>query len=245
MHRSRAALSGLRVLVGVKRVVDYAVKVRVNSAKTGIELANVKMSMNPFDEIATEEAVRMKDAGIASEIIAVSIGPKQATDQIRSALAMGADKGVHIETDVRIDQDLQPLAVSRLLAFVAKKYNADVVLLGKQAIDDDSGQTGQLVAAELGWGSGTQCSKIGLEKGSKTATVVREIDGGLQTLSVPLPAVFTTDLRLNQPRYASLPNIMKAKKKPIEAIKLADTQVDITPRLKQSPSRSPDPGKRA
>jgi len=226
--------SGLRVLVGVKRVVDYAVKVRLNAAKSGVELAGVKMSLNPFDEIATEEAVKLKDAGVASEVIACTIGPKQAVDQLRTALAMGADKGVHIETPegVRIDQELQPLAVSRLLSFVAKKYNVDVVLLGKQAIDDDAGQTGQLLSAELGWGSGTFCSKIGLEKGGKDATVTREVDGGLQTVKVPLPAVFTTDLRLNTPRYATLPNIMKAKKKPVDSIKLADTQVDIAPRLK-------------
>jgi len=226
--------SGLRVLVGVKRVVDYAVKVRLNAAKTGVELGGVKMSLNPFDEIATEEAVKLKDAGVASEIIACTIGPKQAVEQLRTALAMGADKGVHIEVPegVRIDQDLQPLAVSRLLSFVAKKYNVDVVLLGKQAIDDDAGQTGQLVSAELGWGSGTFCSKIALEKGAKDAVVTREVDGGLQTVKVPLPAVFTTDLRLNTPRYATLPNIMKAKKKPVENIPLADTKVDIAPRLK-------------
>jgi electron transfer flavoprotein beta subunit len=231
-----SAASGLRVLVGVKRVVDYAVKVRVNSAKSGIELGGVKMSLNPFDEIATEEAVKLRDAGVATEVIACTIGPKQAVDQLRTALAMGADKGVHIDTgDVRIDQDLQPLAVSRLLSFVAKKYNVDVVLLGKQAIDDDAGQTGQLLSAELGWGSGTFCSKISLEKGAekaKEATVTREVDGGLQTIRVPLPAVFTTDLRLNTPRYATLPNIMKAKKKPVETLALKDTGVDIAPRLK-------------
>jgi electron transfer flavoprotein beta subunit len=174
----------------------------------------------------------MKDAGIASEVIAVTIGPKQSADQLRTALAMGADKGVHIETDVRIDQDLQPLAVSKLLAFVAKKYNVDLVIVGKQAIDDDSGQTGQLLSAQLGWGSGTFASKMVFEKGSKTVGVTREVDGGLQHVTVNLPAVFTTDLRLNTPRYATLPNIMKAKKKPIEAIKLEETKVDITPRLK-------------
>lgn len=165
-------------------------------------------------------------------MIAVTVGPKQAADQLRTALAMGADKGVHIETDVRIDQDLQPLAVSKLLAFVAKKYNVDLVILGKQSIDDDAGQTGQLLSAQLGWSSGTFASKMVLEKGSKSVAVTREIDGGLQNLKVNLPAVFTTDLRLNTPRYATLPNIMKAKKKPIESIAIADTKVDITPRLK-------------
>ena len=174
----------------------------------------------------------MKDSGVASEVIAVTIGPKQAADQLRTALAMGADKGVHIETDVRIDQDLQPLAVSRLLAFVAKKYNVDAIIVGKQSIDDDAGQTGQMLSAELGWASGTFASKIVVDASKKSAAVTREIDGGLQQLTVPLPAVFTTDLRLNTPRYATLPNIMKAKKKPIESIAIKDTNVDITPRLK-------------
>jgi len=219
-------------MVGVKRVVDYAVKVRVNAAKTAVEQQGVKMSMNPFDEIAIEEAVRMKEKGKASEVIAVSIGPKASQDQLRTALAIGADKAVHIQTDARTDQDLQPLAVSRLLKFVASKYNVDLVLLGKQAIDDDAGQTGPLLSAELGWSEATCASRIELDPASKSATVTREIDGGLQTVKLSLPAVITADLRLNQPRYASLPNIMKAKKKPLDSLTIEETKVDITPRVK-------------
>ena len=215
----------MKVLVAVKRVVDYNVKVRVKSDKTGVELAGVKFSMNPFDEIAVEEAVRLKEAGKAEEIIAVSIGPSNAQETIRTALAMGADRGVLVETD----EEVQPLSVAKALKALVEKENPDVVILGKQAIDDDSNQTGQMLAALLGWAQGTFVSEVNLDDG---ATITREIDGGLETLKLNLPVVLTTDLRLNEPRYASLPNIMKAKKKPIETVSPADLGVDTQPRLK-------------
>jgi len=216
----------MKVLVAVKRVVDYNVKIRVKSDQTGVETANVKMSMNPFDEIAVEEAVRLKEAGTAEEVIAVSLGAQQCQETIRTALAMGADRGVLVQSD----DELQPLAVAKLLKAVCEKENPDLVIVGKQAIDDDSNQTGQMLAALLGWAQGTFASKIDLDGG--TAKVTREVDGGLETVDLKMPVVVTTDLRLNEPRYASLPNIMKAKKKPIDTFTPADLGVDITPRLK-------------
>jgi len=217
----------MKVLVAVKRVVDYNVKIRVKSDETGVELSNVKMSMNPFDEIAVEEGVRLKEAGTADELVAVSIGPKQSQETIRTALAMGADRGILVQTD----ETVEPLAVAKILKEVIAKESPDLVLLGKQAIDDDSNQTGQMLAALLGWSQGTFASEVKLADGS--AEVTREVDGGLETLNVKLPAVVTTDLRLNTPRYASLPNIMKAKKKPIDETSPGDLGVDIAPRLKQ------------
>jgi electron transfer flavoprotein beta subunit len=216
----------MKVLVSVKRVVDYNVKIRVKADRTGVELANVKMSMNPFDEIAVEEAVRLKEAGRVTEIVAVSMGVTQCQETIRTALAIGADRGILVETT----DDLQPLAVAKLLKALVEKENPDLVILGKQAIDDDSNQTGQMLAALLGWPQGTFASKLALDGGE--ALVTREVDGGLETVALRLPAVVTTDLRLNTPRYASLPNIMKAKKKPIETLKPADLAVDTAPRLK-------------
>ena len=215
----------MKVLVAVKRVVDYNVKVRVKADQTGVELANVKMSMNPFDEIAVEEAVRMKEAGKATEIIAVSMGPQAAQETIRTALAMGADRGILVQTDA----ELQPLAVAKLLTAIVAKETPDLVILGKQAIDDDSNQTGQMLAALLGWAQGTFASKVVLEPG--TCTVTREVDGGLETVSLKTPCIVTTDLRLNEPRYASLPNIMKAKKKPIDVLAPDALGVDVAPRL--------------
>ncbi len=215
----------MKVLVPVKRVIDYNVKVRVKSDQSGVDLANVKMSMNPFDEIAVEEAIRLKEAGTATEIIAVSIGPEKAQDQIRQALAMGADRGILIKTD----QDIEPLAVAKLLKKVVEEESPELVILGKQAIDDDSNQTGQMLAALLGWAQGTFASKV--EKTDSGLNVTREIDGGLQTVALNLPAIVTTDLRLNEPRYASLPNIMKAKKKPLDVKEIGDYGVDIAPRL--------------
>lgn len=220
---------GLRAFVAVKRVVDYAVKIRIAADKKAVDIANVKMSMNPFCEIAVEEAVRLKERKVVGEITAVSIGPKATQETLRAALAMGADKAIHIETDMRTDQELQPLAVAKLLAWVSKQHSPDLWLVGKQAIDDDSNQTGQMLAGLLDWPQATFASKI--EVADKSAKVTREIDGGLQTISVPLPAVFTADLRLNEPRYATLPNIMKAKKKPIETVAAASTGVDLAPRL--------------
>src|SRR5580693_5978853 len=199
----------MKILVPVKRVVDYNVKVRVKADGSGVETAGVKMSMNPFDEIGVEEAVRLKEAGVATEIVAVSMGPQGCQETIRTALAMGADRGIHVLSDA----ELQPLAVAKLLKAIAAKEQPQLVILGKQAIDDDSNQTGQMVAALLGWPQATFASKLKLEGGK--ALVTREIDGGLETIELTLPAVLTTDLRLNEPRYASLPNIMKAKKKPI------------------------------
>lgn len=215
----------MKLLVAVKRVVDYNVKVRVKSDKTGVETAGVKMSMNPFDEIAVEEAVRLKEKGVASEIIAVSIGVTQAQETIRTALAMGADRGILVETDVAVE----PLAVAKILKEVALKEGVDAVILGKQAIDDDMNATGQMLAALLGWPQGTFASKVEIADGA--ATVTREVDGGLETVKLSLPAIITADLRLNEPRYASLPNIMKARKKEIATLKPADLNVDVTPRL--------------
>ncbi|WP_198371062.1 electron transfer flavoprotein subunit beta/FixA family protein [Roseomonas rosulenta] len=215
----------MKVLVPVKRVVDYNVKVRVKADGTGVETANVKMSMNPFDEIAVEEAVRLKEKGVASEIVAISAGPAAAQEQIRTALAMGADRGILVEHD----GVLEPLAVAKILKAIVAKEDPALVILGKQAIDDDMNATGQMLAALLGWGQGTFASKI--EKDGETLKVTREVDGGLETVALKLPAIVTTDLRLNEPRYASLPNIMKARKKPIETVKPADLGVDVTPRL--------------
>ena len=215
----------MKVLVAVKRTIDPNVKVRVKSDQTGVETANVKMAMNPFCEIAVEEAIRMKEAGSADEVIAVSAGPEKAQETLRTALAMGADRAVHIVTEA----DLQPLAVARLLKVIADEEQPGLVILGKQAIDDDSNQTGQMLAALLGWPQATFASEIVFKDG--TADVTREIDGGLETLNVNLPAVVTTDLRLNEPRYASLPNIMKAKKKPIDKREAEALGVDVSPRL--------------
>ena len=215
----------MKVLVAVKRVVDYNVKVRVKADKTGVELANVKMSMNPFDEIAVEEAVRLKEAGKATEIVVVSIGPAGAQETIRTALAMGADRGILVQTDAEI----QPLAVAKLLKALVAKENPNIVVLGKQAIDDDANQTSQMLAALLGWPQGTFASKVVLE--SDKVVVTREVDGGLETINLKLPAIVTTDLRLNEPRYASLPNIMKAKKKTIDTVTPDALGVDIAPRL--------------
>lgn len=216
----------MKVLVPVKRVVDFNVKVRVKSDGSGVDLANVKMSMNPFDEIAVEEALRLKEAGKATEIICVSIGPAQAAETIRTGLAMGADRGIH----VKIDTPVEPLAVAKILKKIVDEEKPDIVILGKQAIDDDCNQTGQMLAALLGWPQGTFASKLVIEGNS--ASVTREIDGGLQTVKLNLPAVITTDLRLNEPRYASLPNIMKAKKKPIGEKTAEELGVDASPRLK-------------
>ncbi len=216
----------MKVLVPVKRVIDYNVKVRVKADQTGVDLANVKMSMNPFDEISVEEAIRLKEKGKATEIIAVSIGPQTAQETIRTALAMGADRGIL----VKVDGDVEPLAVAKILKGICAAEQPGLVILGKQAIDDDSSQTGQMLAALLGWPQATFAHK--LELGDGKAVVEREIDGGLQTVEIKLPAIITTDLRLNEPRYASLPNIMKAKKKPIDEKTPADYGVDPTPRLK-------------
>jgi electron transfer flavoprotein beta subunit len=215
----------MKVLVPVKRVVDFNVKIRVRTDGTGVELANVKMSMNPFDEIAVEEAIRLKEAGKVTEIIAVSIGPQQASETIRSALAMGADRGVL----VRADGIVEPLAVAKILKGIADAERPGLIILGKQAIDDDCNQTGQMLAALLNWPQGTFASKVVIE--GESVDVTREVDGGLQTVRLKLPAIVTTDLRLNEPRYASLPNIMKAKKKPIADKTPADYGVDATPRL--------------
>jgi len=216
----------MKVLVPVKRVVDFNVKVRVKSDGSGVETANVKMSMNPFDEIAVEEAVRLKEAGAASEIIAISIGTVQCQETLRTALAIGADRAILVETAV----ETQPLAVAKILKAIVDKEQPGLVILGKQAIDDDSNQTGQMLAALLGWPQATFASKVVMGDGS--AQVTREVDGGLETLSVKLPAVVTTDLRLNEPRYVTLPNIMKAKKKPLDTVKPEAIGVDPAPRLK-------------
>lgn len=215
----------MKVLVAVKRVVDYNVKIRVKADETGVELANVKQSMNPFDEIAVEEAVRIKEAGKAEEILVVSMGQKQCQETIRNALALGADRGILVESD----DELQPLAVAKLLKAVIDKEQPELVILGKQAIDDDSNQVGQMLAALLGWPQGTFASKVDL--GSADLAVTREVDGGLETVKLQLPAVVSTDLRLNEPRYAKLPNIMKAKKKPLDIIPVAELGVDTAPRL--------------
>ena len=215
----------MKILVPVKRVVDYNVKVRVKADGTGVDLANVKMSINPFDEIAIEEAVRLKEAGIATEVIAVSCGVAACQETLRTAMAIGADRAILVESDA----DLQPLAVAKLIKAVADKEQPQVVIFGKQAIDDDSNQTGQMFAALMGWSQATFASKVVIADGK--ATVPREIDGGSETLELKMPVVVTTDLRLNEPRYATLPNIMKAKKKPLDTFKPADLGVDVTPRL--------------
>jgi electron transfer flavoprotein beta subunit len=215
----------MKILVPVKRVVDYNVKVRVKADGTGVETAGVKMSMNPFDEIAVEEAVRLKEKGGATEIIAVSMGVAQCSETIRTALAMGADRGILVETDV----ELQPLAVAKMLKALVDTEQPTLVIMGKQAIDDDMNATGQMLAALLGWPQGTFASKVAID--GDTATVTREVDGGLETVALKLPAIVTSDLRLNEPRYASLPNIMKARKKPIATVKPADLGVDPAPRL--------------
>ncbi len=216
----------MKIIVPVKRVVDYNVKIRVKADGSGVDLANVKMSMNPFDEISIEEAIRLKEAGTATEIIAVSVGPQQAQETIRTALAMGADRGILVKTDDLVE----PLAVAKILKGIVEAEGATLVICGKQAIDDDNNQTGQMLAALLGWSQGTFASKV-LPEGDKIA-VTREVDGGLQTVELKMPAVVTTDLRLNQPRYASLPNIMKAKKKPLDEKTPADYGVSTAPRLK-------------
>lgn len=218
----------MKILVPVKRVIDYNVKPRVKSDGSGVDLANVKMSMNPFDEISIEEAIRLKEAGKAEEIIAVSVGPAKAQETLRTALAMGADRAILIQTD----DEVEPLAVAKLLKAVVEQEEPGLVILGKQAIDDDSNQTGQMLAALLGWGQGTFANTIDVGEGS--VEVKREIDGGLQTVKLNLPAIITTDLRLNEPRYASLPNIMKAKSKPMDQKTPADYGVDIAPRLTTS-----------
>ena len=219
----------MKLLVPVKRVIDYNVKPRVRPDGTGVDLANVKMSMNPFDEIAVEEAIRLKEKGIATEIVVVSIGVKQAQETLRTALAMGADRAILIEAASDVHQDIEPLAVAKLLAAVVKDEAPGLVLAGKQAIDNDMNATGQMLSALLGWSQGTFCSEIAIADGA--ATITREVDGGLQVIKVSLPAVLTVDLRLNEPRYASLPNIMKAKSKPLAAKTAADYGVDVTPRL--------------
>ncbi|HEY3777238.1 MAG TPA: electron transfer flavoprotein subunit beta/FixA family protein [Rhizomicrobium sp.] len=216
----------MKILVPVKRVIDFNVKVRVKADQTGVDLANVKMAMNPFDEIAVEEALRLREKGKAAEVVAVSIGPQQAQETIRTALAMGADRGILVRTEGTVE----PLAVAKILKALCDAEKPGLVILGKQAIDDDSNQTGQMLAALLGWPQATFAHK--LELGEESARVEREIDGGLQTVEVKLPAIVTTDLRLNEPRYASLPNIMKAKKKPIEEKSASDLGVDTAPRLK-------------
>ena len=215
----------MKILVAVKRVIDYNVKIRVRPDRTGVETANVKMSMNPFDEIAVEEGVRLRENGGAEELIAISVGPKQAQETIRTALAMGADRGIHVATD----EEIEPLVIAKILKVIAVKENPDLIILGKQAIDDDSNQTGQMLAALLDWPQGTFASEMTIDDG--IVHIVREIDGGLETLKLKIPAIITTDLRLNTPRYASLPNIMKAKKKIIDEISPVDLKIDISARL--------------
>ena len=215
----------MKILVPVKRVIDYNVKVRVKPDQSGVELANVKMAMNPFDEIAVEQALRIKEAGQAEEVILVSVGPQQSQETIRTGLAMGADRGIHIEAG----QDVEPLAVAKLLTAVVGKENPSLVLCGKQAIDDDSNQTAQMLSALLGWSQATFAS--GVELAGDKANIIREVDGGLEHIEVSMPAVISVDLRLNEPRYASLPNIMKAKKKPIDSLSVDELGVDISPRL--------------
>ncbi len=216
----------MKILVAVKRAIDYNVKARPKSDGSGVDLANVKMSMNPFDEIAVEEAIRMQEAGVAEEIVAVSVGPKQCQETLRTAMAMGADRGILVETD----EEVQPLAVAKILKALVEKESPRVVLLGKQAIDDDSNQTGQMLAALLGWGQGTFACDV--EVDGEQLKVNREVDGGTQSIAVQLPAVVTVDLRLNEPRYVKLPNIMKAKKKPLDTYSPSDLAVDTAPRLK-------------
>ncbi len=229
----------MKVLVPVKRVVDYNVKIRVKSDGSGVELANVKMSMNPFDEIAVEEAIRLKEKGKATEIVAVSIGPAKAQETIRTALAMGADRGILVDTG---DDVVEPLAVAKLLQAIVKAESPGLVILGKQAIDDDCNQTGQMLAALTGWSQGTFASKLEID--GEAIHVTREVDGGLETIKLKMPAIITTDLRLNEPRYASLPNIMKAKKKPLDTKTPADLGIDAKPRLKVLKTTEP-PGRKA
>src|SRR5450759_509318 len=228
----------MKILVPVKRVVDFNVKIRVKSDGSGVELANIKMSMNPFDEIAVEEAIRLKEAGKATEIVAVSIGPAQASETIRTALAMGADRGILVKAEGAVE----PLAVAKILKAIVEAEKPGLVILGKQAIDDDSSQTGQMLAALLGWAQGTFASKLTIEGDS--VTVIREVDGGLQTVKLKMPAIISTDLRLNEPRYASLPNIMKAKKKPIDDKTPEAYGVDIKPRLQVLKTTEP-PGRKS
>ncbi|MGQ0484619.1 MAG: electron transfer flavoprotein subunit beta/FixA family protein [Hyphomicrobiales bacterium] len=223
----------MKVLVAVKRVVDFNVKIRVKADGSGVELANVKMSMNPFDEIGVEEAVRLKEQGKATEVVAVSVGPAQAMETLRTALAMGADRAILVKHDAYVE----PLGVAKILKGVVEAEKPEIVILGKQSIDDDCNQTGQMLAALLGWAQATFCSK--LEPGNSEATITREIDGGLQTIKVKMPLIVTTDLRLNQPRYASLPNIMKAKKKPLDEKTPADYGADVRPRLKVIKTEEP------
>jgi electron transfer flavoprotein beta subunit len=218
----------MKAIVGVKRVIDYAVKVRVGADRLGVDLANVKMSMNPFCEIAVEEAVRLKEKKVVSEIIAVSIGPKLSQETLRTALAMGADRGIHVLSDARTDQELQPLAIAKIFAQLAEREKADMVIVGKQAIDGDNCQTGPMIAGVLNWSQCSMASALDVKPDGITAT--RETDSGTETISVPLPAVISADLRLNEPRYATLPNIMKAKKKPIEAIEIGTLGLDVAPR---------------
>ena len=215
----------MKVLVPIKRVVDYNVKIRVKSDSSGVELANVKMSMNPFDEIAVEEAIRLKESGTISEIIVLSVGPQQSQETIRTALAMGADRGILVKTD----EFVEPLNVAKIIKAISDEEKPEIIILGKQAIDDDSNQTGQMLAALLGWSQGTFASELKISDGK--INVIREVDGGLQTIDLKLPSVITTDLRLNEPRYASLPNIMKAKKKPIEEKNPEDYNIQISPML--------------
>ena len=230
----------MKVLVPVKRVIDYNVKVRVKSDKSGVELANVKMSANPFDEIAVEEAVRLKEAGKVDEIIALTIGPEKAQEQLRTAMAIGADRAILVKTDAPIDLGgVEPLAVAKTLKAIIEKEDPKLVIMGKQSIDDDSNQTGQMLAALLGWPQATFASKVALDGDS--ATVTREIDGGLETIKIPLPGIITTDLRLNEPRYASLPNIMKAKKKPLDILEPGDLGVSYEPRLEILSVEEPAP----
>ena len=223
----------MKILVPVKRVVDYNVKIRVKPDGSGVDLANVKMAMNPFDEIAVEEALRQKEAGAATEVVVVSVGPAQAVDTLRTGLAMGADRGIH----VKVDGVVEPLAVAKILAGICRAEAPGLVIMGKQAIDDDCNQTGQMLAALMGWGQGTFASKLVL--GPSEAVVTREVDGGAQTVTLTLPAIVTTDLRLNEPRYASLPNIMKAKKKPIDTKEPGEFGVDVAPRLKVLKTEEP------
>ena len=227
----------MKLLVPIKRVVDFTVKVRVKPDGSGVDLDNVKMAMNPFDEIAVEEAIRLKERGVATEIIVVSLGPAACQETLRTALAMGADRAILVETDA----DLEPLTVAKLLKQIVAKEQPQLVILGKQAIDDDSNQTGQMLAALLDWPQGTFASKLEIAQGK--ATVTREIDGGLETLELPLPAVITTDLRLNEPRYTALPNIIKAKKRPLDSLNVSDLQTDISPRVKIQKVEAPQPRK--
>ena len=229
----------MKVLVPVKRVVDYNVKIRVKGDGTGVELANVKMSMNPFDEIAIEEAIRLKEKGQVTEIVAISIGPSKAQETIRTALAMGADRGILVDTG---DEAVEPLAVAKLLKAIADVEKPGLIITGKQAIDDDCNQTGQMLAALLGWSQGTFASKLAID--GQTLSVTREVDGGLETIKLKMPAIVTTDLRLNEPRYASLPNIMKAKKKPLDIKKPADLGITLKAHLKVLKTTEP-PGRKA